>query len=131
MALVGGEIGVGDGPPALTVLYAASRRLSPDAEQLLARQAALALGVPPEAARTRSVRLGTRAVPADSSSAARFASDLGTLVGRYASLRLVVRADSASGARLRQGLVRAGAPDAQVSVRRDSVPARITLRLAN
>lgn len=132
VALLGGEIGVGDGPPALTVLYAAPRRLSRDAEGLLAKQAAILLDVPPEAARTRLIRLGARAVPADSAGAAQVASGVAALVGRYAGLGVTVRADSASTPGLRQRLLDAGAPEARVTARPDSgAAARFDLRLAD
>ena len=127
--LLGGTLGVGNGPPALTVLYASPRQLSADAEALLARTAARELEVPPEAARARLVPLGARAVPADSAGAARVVAGVAALAGRYAPLGVTVQADSASGAALRQRLVAAGVPPERVTARRDSARAALVLGL--
>ncbi len=131
VVLLGGEIAVDDGPPALTVVYAAPRRLGRDAEQLIARQAARELDLPSASARTRPVRLGARAVPTDTAGAVQQASGVAALLARHARLGVTVRADSASGVRLRQRLVRAGAPRDRVSVQRDSTAARLILRLTD
>ncbi|HIL57900.1 MAG TPA: TIGR00341 family protein [Rhodothermales bacterium] len=130
VALLGGEVGVGDGPPALTVLYAATRRLSPDAEALLARQAARAVDLPDASGRARLVRLGSRPVPSDSAAAARVVSSTAALASRYAPLRVTVAADSARASQLRRQLAAAGVPANRVSVQRDSTRTALLLSLA-
>ena len=128
VAILGGQIGVGDGPPALTVVYAARQRLAPETEAVIARQAAQALDLPASGARTRALVLGPRPVPADSAGAARLASGVADLASRYPEIGVVVTADSAGAASLRQRLARAGLSPDRLTTRAGSPP-RLSLTL--
>ena len=126
MRVLGGDLGMGDGPPALTVVYAAPRALSRDAATLLARAAAQSVGVPPAGAQARWVRLGSREVPRDPAAALRLARGLAETTKRYPELGLVLRADSLQTTRLRPTLD--GLAE-QLTVRPDSASPRLVLRL--
>ena len=120
--VVGVEVGVGAGAPRVRVAYGAARPLSPDAEDVVARQVAARLGLGPGAAVLEPVVLGPRPLPPDSAAVAALA---GTL-GRFSALRAVVVADSAGAAAVRRALVRAGAPAGRVSARAGA-PAAVRL----
>lgn len=123
---VGAEVLVtGAGPVRVRVAYAAARPLPPEAEAIVARQAAARLGLPPGAVAVDPVDLGARPLPADSADAAA----VGRLLARFPSLRLAVVADSAAAEGVRRQLVRAGAPRAQVSAR-SGAPGSLVLTLA-
>ena len=110
---LGADVAVGGGPARVVVAYAAPRRLSPDAEAIVADQAARALGLDRGAVAVEPVVLGSRPVPPDSAAVAGMAA----VLARYPALRVVVTADSAASAALRGRLVRAGAPAARVEGR--------------
>ena len=105
------EVVVGAGAPRVRLAYGAARPLSPDAETVVARQAAAPArpGPPPPSPPSPS-RSGSRPLPADS---AALAGLVGTL-GRFPALRAVVVADSAGSLAVRRALVRAGAPPGRV-----------------
>ena len=108
--VLGAEVVVGAGAPRVRLAYGAARPLSPDAETVVARQAAARLGLDPAAVTAEPVALGLRPLPADSAALAGLA---GTL-GRFPALRAVVVADSAGSLAVRRALVRAGAPPGRV-----------------
>lgn len=122
--IVGGEVTVetDDATPLLEVAYAARRRLPPEAETVLARQAARALGLDDAAARTVAIPLGPRPLP-DSARAAQWA----TLLRRYPRLRLSVAGDSVQIARVGRQLRASGAPADRVTTREGSARARLSL----
>ena len=93
------RVDVADGPATVRLVYAAPRRLPPEAASMLSRQLARALGVAPEAVRPVAIETAPRALP-DSAGVVR----LGALLRRYPRLSLEVRADSASAASARARL---------------------------
>jgi uncharacterized hydrophobic protein (TIGR00271 family) len=94
--VVGAEVAVGAGPPRVRLAYGAARPLSPDAEEVVARQAAARLGLAPAAVALEPIAL-SRPLPADSLAAAAIVSAL----GRFPTLRAAVVADSAGAAAVR------------------------------
>ncbi|WP_412069913.1 TIGR00341 family protein [Rubrivirga sp. IMCC43871] len=125
--LVGGEVRIETegGPPALEVAYAATRRLPPQAEELLARQAARTLGLDEASARTRAVVLGTRAIPDSAGTAA-----LAAIVADYPRVRLTLAGDTAAVRAARARVVGMGAPADRVRARPDTLAPRASLSLA-
>ncbi len=121
---VGAEVIVSDGPPRLRVAYAAPQQLPPEAEAMVARQAAAALGLDPDAVTTEAIETGPRAFPPDSART----TELRGLLTRFPTLRLVVTADSAAVGDQRQALLRAGLPGDQVITRTGS-PSQLRLTL--
>ncbi len=118
-------VGIG-GPPPLRVAYAAPRRLAPEAEAMLARQAADAAGVSADGARAVRVPLGRHALPADSAAAASRVAAFAAPVRMFSALRLdVVAPDSLRAAWAKRWLT--GTPRVRVAV--DSSRAGVTLRV--
>lgn len=118
-------VGLG-GPPPLRVAYAAPRRLPPEAEAMLARQAARAAGLSEAGAAAVRVPLGRRALPPDSAAAAATLRALAAPLHTFSALRLAVTApDSSSAARFRTLL--ADTPPARASVTVADGPARARL----
>ena len=126
--LVHGSVEVdGEGaPPTVTVVYGARRPMSADAERLVSRQAAAALGLDRADGRTRFVRLGERALP-DSAEVAALA---GTLA-QSGRLRLTLRGDTAAVRTARARLLRAGAPSDRLAASPDTLAPRAVLALAD
>lgn len=122
--IVGGEVQVetGSSTPLVEVAYAAPRRLPPEAETVLARQAAQALGLDAAAAQTVAVPLASRALP-DSARAAQWA----VLLGRYPRLRLRLRGDSAAVARLGRIVRTGGAASGQVQTQTGAAQAAFSV----
>lgn len=122
VTIVGGEITVDseNARPAVVVAYGAARRLPREAEAVIARQAAGALGIDPADARTTAVVLGPRALP-DSAAAPRLAR----LLARYPRLQLTLRGDTAAVRAARQRL---GA-STRIQVFPDSTPPRARLSI--
>ena len=110
---VGAEVSVGGGAPRVVVAYAARRALPPEAEAIVARQAADALGLDRRAVGLEAVVVGPRAVPSDSAGVRALAA----LVARHPALRLTITDDSAAADGLRRRVVAAGAPAGQVEGR--------------
>ena len=119
---LGADVAVGTGPARVVVAYAAARPLSPDAEGIVAGQAARALGLDRGAVAVEPVVLGS--VSPDSAAVA----GLAATVARFSALRAVVTADSAGAAALRGRLVRAGAPAERVETRRGAPSLRLVVR---
>ncbi len=123
--VIGGTLRIEDGAsPALTVAYAAPRRLPREAEAVVARQAAQMLGIEPDRASARSVRLGPRALP-DSSAV----GSLAALLTEYPRLRLALIGDTTTVLVARARLVRRGAPTRQLVVAPDTSGGRAVLTL--
>lgn len=120
--LVGAEVLVGGGPARVWVAYVAPHRLPEEAEVMMARQVAGALGLDPAAVAAEAVGAFPRPVPIDSAGRV----ELVGLLDRFPEVRLVVVADSAVADSVRRNLVRAGAPEARIDSRPGS-PARIDL----
>ena len=127
VAVVGGRLTVeaSGAAPVLTVAYAAPRPLPPQAEAMLARQAARSLSLPDAAAQARRVALGVRALP--DSAAAR---PLAALLTSYPRLRLALEGDTAAVRSARRRLVAAGAPAARLQMAPDTTAPRARLTLA-
>lgn len=124
--VVGGRIEVeadGEGPR-LEVAYGAPRRLPPEAEVTIARQAASALDLDPRRARARAVVLGSRAVP-DSAAA----GPLAALLAAYPRLRLDLAGDTVAVRAARGLLVDRGAPAGRLRLAPDSTAPRARLVL--
>ena len=120
---VGAEVSVG-GAPRVVVAYAARRALPPEAEAIVARQAADALGLDGRAVVVEAVVVGPRAVPSDSAGVRALAA----LVARHPALQLTITDDSAAADGLRRRLVAAGAPAGQVEGRPGAPPsAQVTV----
>ncbi len=119
--IVGGEVRVEteDTTPLLEVAYGAPQRLPPEAETILVRQAAQALGLTDPATRIVAVPLGLQPLP-DSSAALRWSG----LLRQYPRLRLNVRGDSTNLARVRRQL---RAPDGRLTTQVGAPGARFTL----
>ena len=98
--------------PRVTVTVASPRRLAPQAETMIARQAAQALDLPPEAGRLERVVLGRRAL-ADSAATAR----LGALLDRQPRLRVALSGDSARVDGARRALRASGISDPRIRAR--------------
>ena len=124
--VVGGtlEVEVDGRGPVLEVAYGADRRLSRDAETVIAGQAARALNLEPGSARATAVRLGPRALP-DSAGARRLAA----LLGRYPRLRLTLAGDTATVRSAQRRLLEGGAPAGRIRARPDTLGARARLVL--
>ncbi len=122
---VGAEVAVSGGPVRLRVAYAAPQRLPLEAEAMVARQAAAALGLDPTAVATEAITTRPSAFPPDSARAAEWRS----LLARFPDLRLVVTADSAAADDVRQALLQAGLPAGQLVVR-TGAPTRLHVALA-
>ncbi len=120
--LVGGALWVGAGTPRLELAYGAPRRLAPEAEAMLARQATRALGLEDGAARVAAVPLRPQALP-DAATAARWAA----LLDRYGRLRLQLAGDSLAIARAERLLRAGGAPAVQVAAEAGPPSARFRL----
>ena len=116
---VGAEVFVGAGAPRVVVAYAAREALPPQAEAIVARQAADALGLDRRAVGVDAIVVGPQAVPADSAGV----RELAGLVARYPALRLTITDDSLAADGLRRRIVAAGAPADRV-VNRTGAPAR-------
>ena len=93
VTVVGGEIRVGAATPQVSVAYAAPRAMAPEAEAMLARQAARALSLPDGAASVQAVPLAPRPLPADPAARTQALAAARALADRFPRLRL--RADSA------------------------------------
>ncbi len=121
VVVVGGEVRVetGDTTPVLEIAYGAPRRLPPEAEAVLVRQAVQALGLDSATPRLVAVPLGTQAFP-DSVETLRWAA----LLRQYPRLRLSLQGDSAQTAGLRRQL---RAPAGQVTVREGPPGAQLSL----
>ena len=120
---LGAEIGVGGGPARVSVAYVAPRAPSPDANDLVAGQAARALGLDRSSVSVEAVVAGDRSLPADTLGLQRLA----TLVARHPALRLTVTADSAEAVALRRRLVDAGVPASRVEAQTGARRARLTV----
>ncbi|MEM0964160.1 MAG: TIGR00341 family protein, partial [Bacteroidota bacterium] len=105
--VVGGAVRIdaSGSSPTLTVSYGAERRLPPEAEAILGRSAAQALGLDASAGRAALVSLAPRPLP-DSAGA----RTLAALLSRHPRLRLTLSGDSATVQEARQRLASAGAP---------------------
>ncbi|MAQ92812.1 MAG: TIGR00341 family protein [Rhodothermaceae bacterium] len=114
-----------DGQPTLTVVYAAARRLPPEAEQLLARQAAQALQLDPGQASARAIVTAPRALP-DSAAA----TSLAALLARTPRLGVVLDGDTAAVRDARARLLAAGAPASRIRLTPSASPPRARLTLA-
>lgn len=121
VTVLGAEATLTDGAVGLALAYAAPRPLPPEAETILTRQAARALGLDAAGVRATPVTLGPRPVPTDSATLA----DLADLLRRYPPLRLVVAGDSAGTGSTRRALQAAGAPAARLRVRAEAPPTRL------
>ena len=122
---VGAEVFVGAGVPRVVVAYAARAALPPEAEAIVARQAADALGLDRRAVGVDAIVVGPRAVPADSAGV----RELAGLVARYPALRLTITDDSLAADGLRRRIVEAGAPADRVQGRAGA-PARTQITVA-
>ena len=122
---VGAEVVVGDGPIRLLVAYAAPRPLPAEAEAIVVRQAARALGLAPTAVTTEAVV--TRPSPFPTAPAQ--TEGWRDLLDRFPRLRLVVTADSAAADSVRLALVGIGIPGRQI-VAREGAPPRLGLAVA-
>ena len=122
---VGAEVFVGAGAPRVVVAYAARAALPPEAESIVARQAADALGLSRRTVGVDAVVVGPQAAPSDSAGV----RELADLVARYPALRLTITADSAAADGLRRRIVEAGAPAGSVTNRPGS-PARTQISVA-
>ncbi|MDT0632260.1 TIGR00341 family protein [Rubrivirga sp. S365] len=120
---LGADVSVGAGPTRVVVTYAAARRLPPEAEAIVVRQAAAALELPPASVGVQSVVVGARPVPADSVGV----MGLAGLAARFPSLRLTVTADSAGVEGLRRRFLQAGAPARQVLARPGAPGVRLSV----
>lgn len=119
--------GVG-GPPPLRVAYVAPRRLPPEAEVILGRQAALSAGLPAVGARAVRVPVGRRVLPADSAAAVTVLRSLAAPLATFDALRLQVAApDSAAAARVRRILGGAPAEQTRVVIREGPLEASLTV----
>ncbi len=112
VAVVGGALGQGG---AITVTYLAPRRLAPDAEAILARQAARGVGADPNRARAEAVLSRPQPLPADSSARVSQLDAAASTARRLPGVHLVVTVDSAQVAPVRSRLgssadVRRGTP---------------------
>ena len=124
--VLGADVGLGPGPSTFLVAYAAPRRLSADAEAIVARQVAGALQVEPTSVRMEPVSTRPAALSSDPAAV----GELAALLQRYAALQAVVVADSASAVRARGQLVAQGAPADRVRVQRGA-PARVRLTVTD
>ena len=118
---LGAEVVVGSGVPQLRLAYAASRPLPPEAEAMMARQAAASLGIDPGFVATEVVSTQSVADPTD----ARVEAWREALT-RFPTLRLVATADSAAMDGIRQRLLGAGVPENQLVIQAGT-PQRVTL----
>ena len=123
--IAGGTVTVGPDGPALRIGYAAARRLPREAEAVVARQAAQALGLEPDRATVEAILTSARAVPDSASAPA-----LGGLLERYPRLRLVVSGDTAAVRSAGQALRTAAAPADRIRLQPRPGPARARLVLA-
>ena len=119
VAVLGGsvEVEVGGSRPVVRVVYAAPRRLAPQTESVIGRQAARALDLPDAAARVVPVVLGARALP-DSASA----PGLAALLARQPRLAVTLAGDSARVAAARALLVGRGTAPSQLRTVRGGAP---------
>lgn len=117
LVVVGGVVWVesNNTTPVLEIAYGSPRPLPAEAETILARQAAQALGFDIRRAQMVPISLGQRPFP-DSARAAEWA----VLLRRYARLRLQLTGDSAEVARLGQQLRAGNVSAKQIATRQDS-----------
>ena len=120
------EVETEGGAPTVTVVYGARQPMSPDAERLVARQAAGALGLDRASGRARFVQLGPRSLP-DSTEAGPLASTL----AQNGRLRLTLAGDTAAVRAARARLLGAGVPADRLRALPDTLAPRAVLALAD
>ena len=127
VTVLGGSLDVESGAasPRVEVVYAAPRRLPPEAEAVVARQAAALLDLPPGAGRVRAVVLGPRALP-DSTSA----GPLAALLASQPRLGMTLAGDSAGVAAARALLTGRGVDARRIRAVRTAGPPRARLTVA-
>jgi uncharacterized hydrophobic protein (TIGR00271 family) len=119
---VGAEVAVSGQTVRVLVAYAAPERLPAAAESMIARQAAAALNIAPDAVATEAVTTQPLALVPDSTTTA----GLRDLLTRFPTLRLTIAADSAAADSARRALQQAGLPERQLLTEQTS-PHRLQL----
>ena len=127
VVLLGPDVHFASTPPGLDVRYAAAEPLPPEAEVMLARQAARSLGFDPASVRAVAVLLEPQPLPMSPQASRSVAG----MLRRHPELQATATADSAVADSARRALLDLGVPAGQVGLRATDEPGRLLLSVSD